>query len=455
MESLRRLWDQLGERLGLVAVGEGDEAEILQLAASEGEFEIEVARSGRFTSMSGQEVNLTPKRLAELADTFEPSVFRPVNKLGHPDVSKTDTPSYGPITGVRYDQAADRLFVKTNPNAELRQHIKDKRFTERSIEFTPNYRGTKKARLLGLGWLGATPPAIDGLAALCSPLDSDATFLVMADAKHRVGEPEDDENLVYYFRQFTADERKKAAKEGAALPDGSYPIYNQDDLDNAIQAIGRASDPGAAKAHIRKRAKALGLKLPDTDTWKTKAAAQGRAEDDEMGNDDAIKLADVEKTVERLRGQIKTGAQDRAKAFMAANVKRIPMQLVKGGFENFLTALFAMDAEDEKVIKFAGGDGKEVSGSISESVTKMLALLPEQVRREETTELADKGGDEDEPEDRAQAFAGEDVDDESVKVHFAVQKEIADAKAKGEEITYLQGVQRVERAKARTANRAS
>jgi hypothetical protein len=31
-----------------------------------------------------------------------------------------------------------------------------------------------------------------------------------------------------------------AAKSGAAMPDGSYPIENTKDLENAIQAIGRA-----------------------------------------------------------------------------------------------------------------------------------------------------------------------------------------------------------------------
>lgn len=60
-------------------------------------------------------------------------------------------------------------------------------------------------------------------------------------------------------RTFTADERKNAAKKGAAMPDGSFPIMNESDLRNAIQAIGRAKNPAAAKAHIKKRARALGL----------------------------------------------------------------------------------------------------------------------------------------------------------------------------------------------------
>ncbi len=59
-------------------------------------------------------------------------------------------------------------------------------------------------------------------------------------------------------REFTAQNRRKLAETGAAMEDGSFPIVNLGDLKNAIQAIGRAKDPEAAKRHIKKRAKKLG-----------------------------------------------------------------------------------------------------------------------------------------------------------------------------------------------------
>lgn len=69
------------------------------------------------------------------------------------------------------------------------------------------------------------------------------------------------------FRNFDTAERKKAAAEGEALPDGSFPIKNVSDLKNAIRAIGRAKDVAAAKAHIRKRAKALGATDLLPESW--------------------------------------------------------------------------------------------------------------------------------------------------------------------------------------------
>lgn len=60
-------------------------------------------------------------------------------------------------------------------------------------------------------------------------------------------------------REFTSEQREEMAGEGTAMPDGSFPIANEEDLRNAIQAHGRAKDIEKAKAHIKKRARALGL----------------------------------------------------------------------------------------------------------------------------------------------------------------------------------------------------
>ena len=58
-------------------------------------------------------------------------------------------------------------------------------------------------------------------------------------------------------RLYDEEARKMMAEAGEALPDGSFPIKDEDDLKNAIQAYGRASDKEAAKAHIMKRAAEL------------------------------------------------------------------------------------------------------------------------------------------------------------------------------------------------------
>lgn len=68
-------------------------------------------------------------------------------------------------------------------------------------------------------------------------------------------------------REFTQDQRDAAAKKGQAMPGGGFPIKNRQDLKNAIQAIGRAKDPEATKAFIKKRAKELGLEDLIPEGW--------------------------------------------------------------------------------------------------------------------------------------------------------------------------------------------
>lgn len=68
-------------------------------------------------------------------------------------------------------------------------------------------------------------------------------------------------------RKFSASSREKLAKKGFALPDGSYPIETVTDLENAIQAYGRAKDKEAAKEHIKKRAKELNKENILPENW--------------------------------------------------------------------------------------------------------------------------------------------------------------------------------------------
>ena len=70
-------------------------------------------------------------------------------------------------------------------------------------------------------------------------------------------------------RDYSTAQRNRMAHEGQAMPDGSFPIANEQDLRNAIRSIGRASDPEAAKKHIARRARALGLTDLLPEEWKT------------------------------------------------------------------------------------------------------------------------------------------------------------------------------------------
>ena len=74
-------------------------------------------------------------------------------------------------------------------------------------------------------------------------------------------------------RDFSQGERKKMAGKGQAKSDGSFPIKNEQDLKNAIRLAGNAKDPAAARRHIIRRARALGLSNLIPDSWSSEKSA--------------------------------------------------------------------------------------------------------------------------------------------------------------------------------------
>lgn len=76
-------------------------------------------------------------------------------------------------------------------------------------------------------------------------------------------------------RNFSEKKREKDAAEGKAMPDGSFPIENAEDVKNAVKLYGNAKDPAAAKDHIIKRAKAIGATDALPANWVGKVDVHG------------------------------------------------------------------------------------------------------------------------------------------------------------------------------------
>ena len=89
-------------------------------------------------------------------------------------------------------------------------------------------------------------------------------------------------------RAYNEESRAEMAKRGMALPDGSYPIKDVADLRNAIQAYGRAKDKEATKAHIIKRAMALGAEDMIPENWVPKEVQDKYSEGEEKSEDNSF-----------------------------------------------------------------------------------------------------------------------------------------------------------------------
>ena len=100
---------------------------------------------------------------------------------------------------------------------------------------------------------------------------------LIAKAAQAAAETEATEGEVVQKRDYSDDERQQMAKDGQALPDGSFPIKDKNDLENAIQAYGRASNKMQAKAHIEARAHALGAEDLLPKDWDSEDEPTGKS----------------------------------------------------------------------------------------------------------------------------------------------------------------------------------
>ncbi len=80
--------------------------------------------------------------------------------------------------------------------------------------------------------------------------------------------------------KYKQDDRDRMASSGSAMPDGSYPIADEEDLDNAIHAVGRGgADHDAIRKHIIKRAAALGKSDAIPGNWNSDGSLKSGADD--------------------------------------------------------------------------------------------------------------------------------------------------------------------------------
>ena len=108
----------------------------------------------------------------------------------------------------------------------------------------------------------------------------------------------DEQRMALYNEEvrakYDADQMKAMLAKGHAMKNAkgepSYPIADEEDLHNAIHAVGRGgASHDAIKAHIKKRASAMGKTNLLPDTWAGKTAEKKSADEDAEARATAVK----------------------------------------------------------------------------------------------------------------------------------------------------------------------
>ena len=102
------------------------------------------------------------------------------------------------------------------------------------------------------------------------------------------------------FGYVSRDEREAMAKKGEAMPDGSFPVRNVEDLKNAISSYGRSKEADRAKVrkHIQKRANALKVRHMIPEEWKNLSSQEATFAVDSMRSRIAALTAGVPAPIE-------------------------------------------------------------------------------------------------------------------------------------------------------------
>jgi len=390
---------------------------------------VECARSGEFTAMGGKRVKFTPESLKGIAENFADAKKL---KIGHGPIL-TDTPNAGEVTGLSYDGKRDRLIASVKPTEHLAAQNRSGAFERVSMELVPKGEGYA---LDALSFLGAHDPAITDLEPVALAAGEERVILCCA-------EEEGTETVA--MAEPSTEQRRKWADQGIAMPDGSYYIRNSDDLHNAIQAFGRSGNPAATKAHIIKRAKALGLTnvLPADWPGSTKKAAAS-AEEEQVE-----KLELAEARIKELEAEHKKFAESDVDRFLSSDqaTKKIPLPILKAGNLKRVLLAAANLKKDPGKVMLAGTDGKtETESSLYEAIKGLFLALPDKVAGTEEIATASRAAEETD-EVKKTRLAG--ADEESARLDFAARKEMQAEKAKGVEISYLDAVRRVQMAGAK------
>lgn len=212
---------------------------------------LHIFRAGRHTAMSGARLAFSESDLAASAAAYDPALHEAPLVIGHP---KHDMPAYGWVKAVSFSDGdefkdASLFAVPAQVNADFADMVAAGAFKKISASFYPPNAPSNPVPgvyyLRHVGFLGAQPPAIKGLAQVAFADNNDCvTFSEWDDATNaglwrglrdwfidKFGQDEADKALPGYqvasleqgAQQEMAEARAKAVSEPSPLPAFSEP----------------------------------------------------------------------------------------------------------------------------------------------------------------------------------------------------------------------------------------
>ena len=144
---------------GAASVADADAVQTLQSQP------IEIFRAGTQVDSAGDTRVFTLQDIQAMAASYNPARHEAPLTLGHPE---SDRPAYGWVKGLTATTDGRLLMMADKVEPAFAASVKASRYKKRSASFypplAPNNPAPGKWYLRHVGWLGAQPPAVQGLA---------------------------------------------------------------------------------------------------------------------------------------------------------------------------------------------------------------------------------------------------------------------------------------------------
>lgn len=126
---------------------------------------IEIFRAGTHVDSAGNTRTFTPQDVQGMAAVYDPARHEAPLTLGHPDA---DRPAYGWVKSLTATKDGRLLMMVDRVDPAFADGVRASRYKKRSASFyppmAPNSPVPGNWYLRHVGWLGAQPPAVQGLA---------------------------------------------------------------------------------------------------------------------------------------------------------------------------------------------------------------------------------------------------------------------------------------------------
>ena len=328
---------------------------------------LHLLRAGQYQDSNGQAVTLSERDLGQIAAGYSPDVHEAPIVIGHP---QTDAPAWGWINSLSADRAG--LHAEAGQlNPEFAEAVRDGRYKKISVALYgpthPNNPAPNDWYLRHVGFLGAQPPVVKGLAqAQFSEAEAPPTLtaeIALAEAEPRPWVFGSIARLLRGLREWVID---KHTLEDA---DRILPQYDIETVEREEARLIESSPPGASLAETTEKPKTTAIHEDKTmDDIDQQAALAARE----------AALAEREAKVKAAETEAAAAAERQAETEAAAFAERLAgegriLPRHQAGLARILTLLPA-DASAE----FAEGEGKSAAPAVF--LRDFLAGLPAQVQ---------------------------------------------------------------------------